>query len=538
MRREMTMKPKTLLSLLVAVLLGTAGIAAAAGPAQDAPAQVGGASADKLTLEACLQRALERNLDLRITVLEPRRAEAGVTLAGERFLPPLSFNAGSQSTREASYSYLSGSGNLTSRYDDYGTALTETIPTGGTLTASLASYKSDSNSSFQTINPRYGSQLTFSFSQPLLRDFGYRIPRRQILVAQYNRDRSEMSARRAVLDTLYTVESAYWELVYAIEDLKVKRQSVELARALLQRSRHQVEIGTLAPIEVLTAEAEAASREADIHQAEALVKNREATLRTLLDLRTPASETPLPIEPADAPAAEARSVSLDGAVAAALDKRPEILSARIGLRSSDLELTYARNQLLPALSLDLSYWSPGISGTQILYQDDNPLTGVVIGTIAGQAATARKDAAHFKCQNWSGGRTRAVPLSSLLTRAAAVQAGLDVEQARLVLERAEQSVILDVRTAFREVETNAKRIASYEAARRLSERKLEGEERKAKVGMSMNYTILQFQRDLTKARSQEIRARIDYVISQAKLDQAMGASLERRNIVWTSPLQK
>jgi outer membrane protein TolC len=255
-------------------------------------------------------------------------------------------------------------------------------------------------------------------------------------------------------------------------------------------------------------------------------------------LRTPAGETPPPIVPADTPSSEARTTALESAVASALANRPELLSARTSVRSRDLDLLYARNQLLPDLSLNLSYWSPGISGTQILYQDNNPLTGVVVGRIAGLASAAMKDATNFRYKNWSLGLTLTVPLNTILTRAAAMQAGYNVEQARLEAERTEQTIILEVRNALRDVETNLRRVASYEAARRLAEKRLEGEDRKVKVGLSTNYTLLQVQRDLTSARSLELKARIDYAVSLARLDQVQGTSLETRNISWTSPLKK
>ena len=515
---------------LCILLLAGFGAAAGWGAGQEA--------AGRMTLETCLVRALEKNLDLRIQILEPKTADAAVTEAVEKFLPTLSFGIGAESNRSASFSFLDAAESVISRFDDYQAQLRQELPTGGTLSASLSSYKNETNRNFQTINPRYGSQILFGFSQPLLRGFGARIARKEILIARRDRDRAENSAKKAALDTIYSAETAYWDLVFAIEDLEVKRQSVRLARDLLERNLKEREIGMLAPIEVLSAEAEVAAREADILQAEAQVKSREDALRALLDMRTPVGEAPAPLVPADAPAVEARTISVESAVAAALASRPELLSARTGVRSKDLELTYARNQLLPDLSFRLSYWSPGVSGTQILYQDDDPFSGVVVGKIFGQGADAMRDAFRFRYKNWSAGLTLSLPLNTVLTRAAAASASLDVERARLEMEKAEQQIILEVRDAVRDVETNAKRVASYEAALRLAERKLEGEERKVKVGLSTNYTLLQVQRDLANAKSLDLRARIDSALSQARLDRAMGASLERRNIRWTDPLDR
>lgn len=488
--------------------------------------------ADPLTLEACLLRAMEKNLDIRISILDSRRSGEGVALAGEKFLPTLAFSGGAQKSASASTSYLQGSGDVSTRYDDYAARLSQTLPTGGSLTAAVSSYKSDTNENYLTINPRYGSRLTFAISQPLLRDFGYRIPRKDILIARNNRDLSENTARLTALNTLLATETAYWELVYAIEDLKVKRRSVRLAQDLLDRSREQIRIGMMAPIEALTAESEVAAREAEILAAESLVKNNEDALRRILDIRTPADAAPEAIVPADAPAPDGEPVTIENAIASALAHRPELLSAQTSVRSRDLDLAYARNQLLPNLSLDLSYWSPGISGTQILYKDGNPLTGVIIGTIPGLASDAMKDALNFKYRNWSVGLTLTFPLNTILSRAAAAQAGLDAERSRLDLERTEQMIITEIRSAIRDVETNARRVVSYEAARRLAEKKLEGEERKTSVGLSTNYTLLQYQRDLVSARSLELRARIDYALSRARLDKAMGTSFKRWNISW------
>ncbi len=495
-------------------------------------------ASSRMTLEACLLRALEKNLDLRIQIIEPEIADAAVTRAFEKFLPTLSFSGGAESNRSASFSFLDAADNVITRFDDYGGQFRQELPTGGFVLASLYTYKNETNRNFQTINPRYGSQLTFTFSQPLLRNFGYRIPRKEILIARQTRDRADNTAKQAVLDTLYNTETAYWNLVFAIEDLGVKRQSFKLAQNTLDRNRTERQVGIVAPIEVLTAEAEAASREADIIQAESLVKSREDALRNLLDMRTPVGETPAPLVPADTPTSEDRRISIESAVATALSTRPELSSVRSNVQSKALELTYARNQLLPDLSLNLSYWSPGVSGTQILYQDNNPFTGVVVGTIPGLAAAAMKDAVGFHYKNWSLALTLSVPLNSILTRAAAVQASWDAERTRLELEKTEQQIILEVRNSLRDIETNAKRVNSYEIARQLAEKKLEGEERKVKVGLSTNYTLLQVQRDLAALQSQELQARIDYALSQARLDKAMGTSLERRNIRWTSPLEK
>jgi len=483
-----------------------------------------------MTLEECLIRAMEKNLGLQVQVLQPELAGLSVSLAAEKFLPSLSFQYNSQNLKSPSFSWIDAAGAVLTKYSEYTAELVQLIPTGGQMRASLGGDRYDTNRNFLTINPRYGSQLSFSFAQPLLKDFGFKISRKEIIAAQNNKDIAENSYRTAVLDTLYTVEEAYWNLVFNSENLKVKQQSLELASNLLARNKKELEIGMMAPIDILSAQADVATREADILQAEVQVKNSEDALRTLLNLKDRNGSENLTIVPADAPSPEKREVSMDSALALAMANRPELRSAKLDMKNKELDLTYSRNQLLPDLSFRADYWSPGVSGTQILYAEDNPLTGIIIGQIPGQSKDALKDALKFKYKNWAVGLTLSFPLNIVFSRALAAQARVNMEEAAIMLEEKEQQVFLEVRNAVREVETDAKRIEAYAAARRLAEKKLEAEERKAKAGLSTNYLVLLNQRDLANAQTNELRSRIDYVLSLAKLDKATGTSLEKRNI--------
>jgi outer membrane protein TolC len=483
-----------------------------------------------MTLEECLILAMEKNLGLQVQVLQPERAGLSVSLAAEKFLPSLSFQYDSQNVNAPSFSWIDAADAVLTKYSEYTAALVQAIPTGGQIRASLGGSRSDTNRNFQTINPRYGSQLSFSFAQPLLKDFGFKISRKEIIAAQNNKDIAENGYRMAVLDTLYTVEEAYWNLVFNSENLKVKRQSLKLARGLLERNKKELEIGMMAPIDILSAQADVATREADILQAEVQEKNSEDTLRTLLNLKDKEGSRYSPIVPADAPSPEKREVSMESALAQAMANRPELQSAKLDMKNKELDLTYSRNQLLPDLIFRADYWSPGISGTQILYAEDNPLTGIIIGQIPGQSRDALKDALKFKYKNWAVGLTFSLPLNTVFSRALAAQARVNVEEAAIRLAEKEQQVFLEVRNAAREVETNAKRVEAYAAARTLAEKTLEAEERKAKAGLSTNYLVLLNQRDLANAQTNELRARIDYVLSLARLDKATGTSLEKRNI--------
>jgi len=483
-----------------------------------------------LTLEECIVRAMKNNLSVAVQVLNPEISAAALTQASEKFYPSLSMTMNKQDTNQASYSFLDASGNVINKSNTLQAEISQTIPGGGSLRIQINNNKNDSSQNFQTINPRYQSTLTFNFSQPLLKNFGWNISRREILVARNSLAISESNLELQLANTIYSVEQAYWNLVNSIDSLAVSRQTLALARDLLEKNKRSVEVGQLAPLDILTAQAEVATREADILQAEAAVKNYEDQLKTVLNISEEEKATFTSIIPKDKPEAAERTINLEEAMATALQNRPELKSQRMTTKNQELNLTYAKNQLLPDLSLSARYWSPGVSGTQILYFNDNPLSGVVIGRIPGGSSQALKDAMNFKYKNWSVGLTLTIPTSNILSRAAHTQARLNLDQALLNLKNQEQQIYLEITTAVRAVETNFKRIGAYKLARELAEQKLAAEEEKRKVGLSTNYLILQYQRDLANARSSELRAVTDYSLSLASLDKALGLSLKNKNI--------
>ena len=478
-----------------------------------------------LSLDECIKTALRNNLGLAVEILNPELADASILLARERFLPQFSMQYFKRNTNSPSFSWIDAAGEVSTEFNNYGAQYQQNLPTGATLTASLFTYQNETNTRFQTINPRFGSTLQFDLSQPLLRNFGFRVNRREIIIAKNNLAVSNSQLNQALLDTVYSVEEAYWNLVYSIEDLRVKQQSLELAKDLLKKNRREVEVGTLAPIEILSAEAEVATREADILQAEALVNNNDEVLKTIINLDTDGDIRLMTINPVDLPANTRTDISLEGALKTAMDNRPDLESLRWDIKSKDMDFVYAKNQLLPSLSFDASYWSPGISGTLILYQDNNPLTDIVVGTVPGGSSEALKDAMKFRYKNWSASFTLTLPMNTVFTRALYAQSKTSLEQSKLRLQNQEQQIFLEVSNGVRAVQTDYKRIQAYKVARELAEKKLEAEEKKLMVGLTTNYLVLQFQRDLANARSAELRAVIDYNLSIARLNRTMGVDL-------------
>ena len=481
-----------------------------------------------LTLQECVVRAIKHNLGVAVQVISTRQADLNVTQAGEKFLPTLSFDFFRDEQNSSSYSWMDASDVSSTKSDSVSGEIKQNMPLGGSIAVGLSAGSYKSNARFQTINPYYSGRLSFDWTQPLLRDFGWGTSRKEIVIARNANAIAEHDLTSVLIQTVYAVEQAYWELVYQIRSLEVQRQSLKLAEDLLEKSRKEVDIGTLAPKEILSSQAEVASRRADILRSEMMVKDCADTLRGLLafDLEGETAE----IVPADTPGFAAPEISLEDALAEARARRPDLQSAGISVKSREIDYAYAKNQMLPSLDLKARYWSPGLSGDRILYLDDNPLTGVIIGRIAGGSSEALKEALRLNYRNWSLALSLNIPLNTILTRAAAAQAraGLELETARL--KEKEQAAVLEVRAAFRAVRTDYERVGAYRAASELAARKLEAEEAKMKVGLSDSFKVLQYQRDLAASRTAELRALIDYTLSLRKLDKATGASLDKWNI--------
>ncbi len=514
------MRLKAILSLAALAL-----VLAAPGFGQDAKGAL------SMSLDECIVKALKDNLGVAIQVLGPELSAQAVNQAQEKYIPTLSLSARTQKTENAAYSYLDSPGDSTiNRTQNYNFLnASESLPTGGTLSLGFTGYRTTTNSRGITIDPRYGTTLSFSLTQPLLRNFGLKVNRREILVAKNNLGVSEQNLKNALMTTVYNVESAYWNLVYSIENLDVRRQSLQLAKDLLDKNQRSVEVGTLAPIEVLSAQAEVATREADLIQAETQIKSNEDQLKLLLHITGEEDKNMTALVPKDKPTYVQREVNLDEALAAAIENRTDLKIAQIGIETDQVNLSYTKNQMLPDLSLSASYSSPGIDGTRIFYIG-NPLDGIIDHTVAGNITGALKQTMKFQYPNWNLGLTFSLPLANVFSRASLAQARLNMRQSMLDLENQKDQIYVEVKNAVRSVDANYRRILAYTKARELAEQKLAGEQEKFRVGQSTNYMVLSYQRDLATARISELNAIVSYNVSIAALEKSMGTNLQSKNI--------
>lgn len=462
-----------------------------------------------LSLQESILLGLKNNLEIAIEGFNPKIRESDITTAKAVFDPTAFAEVFFARTELQNRSGLAT--NPVTEDEDVGAAVgvRQKLPTGADYELRFDNNRNDTNTSFLGgLNPAYESALTLVLTQPLLKNFGVDVNRTGIKIAQNEREISLDRFRERTMDVVAGIYNAYWDLVFALEDLKVAQRSLDLARELAELNRARVRAGVAAPVEITQAEAELAARQAGVTVAEKQVRDAEDNLKVILNIPKE-GEWGGAILPSDPARFTPITPDLPAAVADALSKRPEYEAAKIDLGNRELTLRFARNQLLPDLALEGSVGLNGLGGS---YEDDLDNLGTTDFYTA------------------SVGLVFSVPLGNRAARAEFIKAQLELEQARVSLRSLELGITAEVREAVRRIERNAKLIDETKAARVLREEQLRIERKRLEAGVSTTFEVLTFQRDLAVAQSAEVRAVTEYNKSMANLDRVRGVVLEKHRI--------
>lgn len=490
-----------------------------AAPAQPAPEQ--------LALGDAVQQALEHNLNVRISRLNRQALGLAVSVARRTYTPNLVLDTNLQDTVQPSTTQLDGADQNESDNLNYNLSLEQRLPFGASYSVRFDNNRFETNSNFSTFNPRYRSVLNAQVTQPLLQNLGANPERRQIVVSQNGERRAGHEFEQSVLDVLRDVENAYWDLAFAIRSHEVAQQSLDLARDLLRNNQVQVEVGTMAPIDVLQAEAEVAAREEALIIAEEQIRVTEDVLKALI--RDPDSSDFWggAIVPADAPIVEDYPVELEDAIRIALQRRPELRSQRVQVDTNQYEVRFFRNQTLPQVDLVGLVQLTGVGGTEIRREG---FFGPATETIPGGYGDALDQLAGRDFRDWRLGITVSYPIGPHSARASHAQAQIDLNRQREAVRQQEIAIAQEVRRTVRQVQTNRRRIEASRVGRELEEERLDAEQKKFEVGMTTSYFIVQAQRDLAQARANELQAIVDYNKAIVALERAQGTLAERAQV--------
>jgi outer membrane protein TolC len=497
-------------------------------PAQPAAAAPG-ATVD-LTLQEVAQRALERNIDISVARLNPRLWDFSIAALESNYQPNLTSTVLDRSSTRLPTRQVEGGtgGKLTTGTVSWEGGWAQNLRWGGTsLSGGWQNSRQNSDDAFALRNPSYTSNLTFSITQPLLRGFRIDGTRAALQTARLSQDSDEIALQATIASTVAAARNAYWDLVFAAQAVEVAQQSLDLASKLVQDNQARVEIGTLAPIDVVSAQAEEATRRQALVQAQGTLATSELALNRLIVSGTDDPLWTAHINPVDRPPSTAEPIDLQAAVTRALQERTDLQQAKKTLASNDINLRNRVDQMKPALDLNASYGLAGLGGTQFVRSG---LGGGVSQTIPGGYADALRNITGFDAPTWSLQMNFSYPLGTSGAEANTARARLQQEQTQAQLKALELTIATDVTNAALTVRTDQQAVEAATAARDLAQKRLEAAQSKFEVGMATNFEVVQAQRDLRDAQNSELRAILDYRKALVTFEQVQTVSASRGGI--------
>ena len=458
-----------------------------------------------LPLRECVERALGNNLEIRAERINPDIQTWSIIGAQGVYDPVL---AGALNYQDATTPQDPGLPALTQQTLQPTLSLAGKLPTGAAYDFAANDNRLSGNV-YTNSNFLYTGRAGVSLTQPLLKNFGLGINSATIRIARKSKAIAVQNFIQLVMNKISAVSSAYYELVFAIEDHKAKVEDLNQAKQLLAEDRRRVQVGVLTPLDVTQAEAGVAEREQAVILAARAIKDNENTLKRLI-CREVAEFRGTALVPVDYPLVQMIQTDVAESTRTALTRRPDYLSAKETLARQNIVVQFNRNQLWPEIDLQGSYGLNG-RGRSFGGYTDNLTTG--------------------DSPVWGIGVAVSIPLGNRQARSNYHIARLDADQLLLNLKALEQDIIVQVDNAVGHVESNLESVKAAHEASRLAQESLDAEKKKLLAGTSTTFLVLQAQAQLATARSAEIRARSDYSKSLVTLDQTEGTILSKNNIV-------
>jgi outer membrane protein TolC len=474
-----------------------------------APAPAPGTQVN-LTLDEATARALERNLDIAVERLNPQTFDLNIARIRAAYRPTAVSTIGQFSRVQPPTSTLNGGLRVENTTTTYNSGLQQLVPWGGgALAFQFNNNKQVSSNNLLNYNPAFNNNFAATLTQPLLRGFLIDNNRQQLVVTALNRDASEIQLRGTIATTLANVRNAYWELLFSIQALDVARGSLDLATKLVTDNRSRVEVGALAPLDVVQAQAEEATRRQALAQAEAQARTAELALKRLIVSGTDDPLWSAEINPVDRPTFLPDPLDVQSAVRKALDNRTDLQIARKTIDSNDVTLRFMRNQTLPELDLTAMYGATGLGGTQF-QRNGSGVTSQVIGIVPGGYADAWHTLTGRNFPTWNLALNLSYPIGASAQDAQLARAKVQLNQSAAQLRALELQVATDVTNAALQVQSGLTRYQAASVARDLAQQRLDAEQSRFEVGLSTNFLVVQAQRDLGTAQNTELRALLDY----------------------------
>jgi outer membrane protein TolC len=407
-------------------------------------------------------------------------------------------------------------------------AYNQGFATGTNLSVGFNNSRVTTNALFSGFNPVLSSNFRMTVSQHLLQGFGLGNNTRLIRIAKNNRQISDISFRNQVISTVSQIQNIYWDLVSAYEDVKVRERSLALANRTLSDNRKQVEIGTLAPIEIVRAESEAAARNQELIVSQTNLQLQQTFMKNAIS-RSLADPTlaALPVIPTDRMVVTSEQVpSVEELVKTALENSPDYAQSLIDLTNRDINKKAARNALLPTIDLFGFYGGSAVGG------NPNPALCATSGVGCNTTGYGSVFGNLFDSSgpDKGGGIQLTIPIRNRAAQADQVRSELEYRQAELRLQQQQNTIGINVRNAQFTVQQNRARVEAAVKGRELAQQSLDAEQKRYQLGASTSFNVLQSQRDMVQAESNYVAAVAAYEKSRVSLEQVTGLTLQRNNI--------
>jgi outer membrane protein len=477
-------------------------------------------------------------------------------LSGGTFDPSVGFSMGwDRNTTPLGTTVITGVPFVTTQTTSYSAFYQQAFLTGTSITTFLGGGRQSTTSLSSIFNPSVSGSLGVGFSQPLLNGFGYRANAQFIRIANNDLKVADSVFRQQVITTVAQVLNLYWDLLAFKENVRVAEQALAYAQKLYSDNKRQVEIGTLAPIEVVRAESEVAARQQDLIVAQTSLQQQAELVKTALTKQVTPDLASVPIAADDhLPEPKPDDVaSVDQALKLAAKNRPEVEQLRLKEYDQHITIQGARNRLLPSLNIFATYLPTGLSGNLPIYGSCPagyapseggcyapglpPVRRGTVGAVPNGASQLLSQVFHGRYPDYSFGANLSIPIRNRQAQADAARALLEEHQLETQLQQQKNNVEQQVRSAVIAV-IQAK--AQIEAARKavvLAQQTLDAEQKKFQLGESTPFLVIQAQRDLATAEGNEVKARSTYAKAVTQYQQSTATILDTYHIEMNDAVQ-
>jgi len=484
----------------------------------------------EVTLTEAIRLALVNNLEIAIENYNEDLNQEQIIRTRGFYDPTYSLSLGWSSSESPTTSSLQAGGAITVNNTDrfsFDNQLLQNVAGGGILDISFTNSRNKTNSRFSFINPRYNSTFNVAFTQPLWRGFRKTDTERQIELYNLDSDINETQFEQRVSEIVQQVQDQYWELAYAVEANETQRQSVELAAIQYENNRKRVEIGVMAPIEITSSQAEIARREQEMIQSEVQIITAQNALKRLLASDPGASIWNVALIPTDIPQIVDVPISLQESIRTAIERRPELTQIQLQIEQNEINRNYLQKDGKPSLNLRANFGSNGASG-EVFDPEQNPVPD---DPRFGNFTTAWTQVFTFDFPVWGVFMDLQIPLRNRSNEADLATAMIRERQLLSTLKNQEQMIIVEVRNAYESLATREKSLEAATVASRLASEQLDGETKRFEAGLSTNFEVLRFQRDLAQSQVSELRALVDYQLALTALQKALFTIVEESDII-------